>query len=159
MEQPENKEQVIERIEDLPEFKIWKIRDETFSEIFRDIYNDEEKLQEFTKKFDDIYYMSVSPFEIEKYKDNETLYEILKRYEHTADNRKLELMVFKLKEIPEEERQRILEKLKKEYEWIEIKLDDSKYCFIIWYFGWTTWRTNSWYMEEIKKIYPVKELK
>ena len=68
-------------------------------------------------------------------------------------------MIFKFKELPEEKRQEILERLRKEYEWIEIKLDDSKYWYVVWYFGWSQWRRNSSYMEEIKKIYPVKELK
>jgi hypothetical protein len=65
-------------------------------------------------KFDDIYYLSVSPFDIEKYKDNEAIYDILKRYKHTAERRKLELMIFKTKEISEEEKQKIIEKVKKE---------------------------------------------
>jgi hypothetical protein len=103
--------------------------------------------------------LSVNPFEIEKYKDNPALYEILKRYEHWAEYRKLEIMLFKLKEISEEEKQKILEKLRKEFEWMNIKLDDTKYVYIVWYFWWTSWRTNSAYMEEIKKIYPVKTLK
>jgi hypothetical protein len=36
-------------------------------------------------KFDDIYYLSVSPFKIEKYKNRGTIYEILKRYEKAAN--------------------------------------------------------------------------
>jgi len=153
MNNPEIKEQAEEKLENLG--NLGKIRDETWSYIFEWIYFDEEKLKEFLKKFSDIYYLSVNPFEIEKYKDNPAIYEILKRYEHWAEYRKLEVMLFKLKEISEEEKQKILEKLRKEFEWMNIKLDDTKYVYIVWYFWWTSWRTNSAYMEEIKKIYPV----
>ena len=158
MSQPEKQEELIEKIENLKDFELWKIRDETASFIFQDIWYDTSKLKEFADKFDNIYYLAVRPTEIEKHKNNPTIYEILKRYEHTAERRKLEIMIFKIKEVSEEERQKILEKLKEEY-WDMVKLDETKYWYIVWYFGWTAWRTNSYYMDEIKKIYPVKQLK
>lgn len=147
-----------EKIENLLDFKIWKIRDETTSYLFENIGYDEEKLKDFTQKFEDIYYISVSPFDIEKYKDRATIYEILKRYEDAANWYPLEIMAFKIKELSEEEKQALLEKLKKEYEWFPIKLDESRYIIVVWFFKWSSWRSNSYYMEEIKKIYPVKML-
>jgi hypothetical protein len=66
-------------------------------------------------KFDDIYYLSVHPQEIEKYKDNPTIYEILKRYQHTAEWHKLEIMIFKMKEFSEEQKQEAFERLRKIY--------------------------------------------
>ncbi len=160
MNNPEIKEQAEIKLEALPEFEIWKIRDETYGNIFNELSYDGEIQKEYIEnKFDDIFYLSVSPQDIEKYADNQAIYEILKRYEHTAERHRLELMIFKFKELSEEKRQEILERLKREYEWIEIKLDDSKYWYVVWYFGWSQWRWNSSYMEEIKKIYPVKELK
>ena len=159
MNNPETKEQAKIKIEDLTEFEIWKIRDESCNYIFEAIRNDEEKLKKFLTKFDDIYYLSVSPFKIEEYKDRTTMYEILKRYEGAANWCPLEIMLFKIKEIPEEEKQKLLEKLRKEYEWFPVKLDESRYICTVWFFWWTSWRTNSAYMEEIRKIYPVKELK
>ena len=160
MDSPEIKEQAEQKIEDLPEFEIWKIRDETYGNIFNELSYDWEIQKKYIEsKFDDIYYLSVSPNDIEKYADNPAIYEILKRYEHTAERHKLELMIFKFKKLSEEQRQEILERLKKEYEWLEIKLDESRYWYVVWYFGWSQWRWNSSYMEEIKKIYPVKTLK
>ena len=44
------------------------------------------------------------------------------------------------------------------YPWWDIKIDETNYQFIVWYFGWTAWRTNSYYMEQIMKLYPVKSL-
>ena len=85
----------------LPDFELDKIRDETWNYIFENFSRDEGKLQEFVDKFDDIYYLSVHPQEIEKYKDNPTIYEILKRYQHTAEWHKLEIMIFKMKEFSE----------------------------------------------------------
>jgi len=151
-----------EKIENLPDFEIWKIRDETTSYIFENFWRNKNdvvgKFKEFLGKFDDIYYLSVSPFDIEKYKDNETIYDILKRYKHTAERRKLELMIFKTKEISEEEKQKIIKKVKKETWFDDIKFDETKYRLIVWYFGWTAWRTNSANMEIIKSMYPVKTL-
>ena len=142
----------------LPDFEFGKIRDETWSYIFENFSRDEDKLQEFVNKFDDIYYLSVHPQEIEKYKDNPTIYGILKRYQHTAEWHKLELMIFKMKEFSEEQKLEALERLRKMYPWLDIKLDDTKYQYVVGYYWWTAWRSNSYYMNEIKKIYPVKTL-
>ncbi len=142
----------------LPDFELDKIRDETWNYIFENFSRDEGKLQEFVDKFDDIYYLSVHPQEIEKYKDNPTIYEILKRYQHTAEWHKLEIMIFKMKEFSEEQKQEAFERLRKIYPWLDIKLDDTKYQYVVGYYWWTAWRSNSYYMNEIKKIYPVKTL-
>lgn len=142
----------------LPDFELDKIRDETWNYIFENFSRDEGKLQEFVDKFDDIYYLSVHPQEIEKYKDNPTIYEILKRYQHTAEWHKLEIMIFKMKEFSEEQKQEAFERLRKIYPWLNIKLDDTKYQYVVGYYWWTAWRSNSYYMNEIKKIYPVKTL-
>ena len=158
MKDPEIKEQAEQRIEDLPEFEIWKIRDETCSYIFDSIRYDEEKLKDFVQKFEDIYYFSTSPFDIEKYKDNPALYEILDRYEHCSEWHQLEIMIFKIKEKTEAEKKEILDRLKEMY-WENVRFDDSRYCFIVGYYWWTSWRSNSAYMKDIKKIYPVKTLK
>ncbi len=142
----------------LPDFELDKIRDETWNYIFENFSRDEGKLQEFVDKFDDIYYLSVHPQEIKKYKDNPTIYEILKRYQHTAEWHKLEIMIFKMKEFSEEQKQEAFERLRKIYPWLDIKLDDTKYQYVVGYYWWTAWRSNSYYMNEIKKIYPVKTL-
>ena len=158
MNQPENQEYIEENLENLSDFEVWKIKNETWSSLFETIWYDEKKLDDFIQKFEDIYYLSVLPGNIEKYKDNQAIYDILNHYKHTAEWHRLEIMIFKIKEISEEEKQRILKELKEEY-WFDIQLDESKYEYIVWYFWWTAWRTCSYYMDEIKKIYPVKILK
>ena len=158
MSNPEIKEQAEIRIEDLPEFKIWKIRDDTSPQLFESIKDDDEKLKEFISKFDDIYYFKISPFDTEKYKDNEVISDILRHYAHTSEGQFIEVMVFKLKEWTEEQKKETLEKLRS-IAWDNVRLDESKYSYIVWYYWWTMWRTNSAYMREIKEIYPVKELK
>ena len=157
MDKKENNSELSHNIKELNDFEIWKIRDETTSYIFQNL-NDEKSLKEFTDKFDDIFYLSLHPSNIEEYKSNPAIYEILKRYEHTAERHKLEIMIFKMKEISEEQKQETLNRFKKMYPELDIKLDETKYQYIVGYFGWTAWRTNSSYMEEIKKIYPVKIL-
>lgn len=158
MDKLENQEQIEEKLENLSGFEIWKIRDQTWIQLFDTIGDDEEKLKEFTDQFDDIYYLSVHPNDIDKYKDNPAISDILKHYKHTAEWRRLELMMFKIKEISEKEKQKILKELEEEY-WLDIQLDESKYEYIVWYYWWSAWRTCSYYIDEIKKIYPVKTLK
>lgn len=157
MDKKENNSELSHNIKELNDFEIWKIRDETTSYIFQNL-NDEKSLKEFTDKFDDIFYLSLHPSNIEEYKSNPAIYEILKRYKHTAERHKLEIMIFKMKEISEKQKQETLNRFKKMYPELDIKLDETKYQYIVGYFGWTAWRTNSSYMEKIKKIYPVKIL-
>lgn len=158
MSNPEIKEQAEIKLEDLPEFEIWKIKDDTSPQLFESIKDDDEKLKEFISKFDDIYYFKISPFDTEKYKDNEVISDILRHYAHTSEGQFIEVMVFKLKEWTEEQKKETLEKLRS-IAWDNVRLDESKYSYIVWYYWWTMWRTNSAYMREIKEIYPVKELK
>jgi len=154
----ENQTELTQKIEDLQDLDMEKIKDETWSYIFSHLQNDEERFKEFLDRFDDIYYLSVLPTQIEKYINYPVIYSILKRYEHTAEWRKLEIMLFKLKEVSKEQNQEALEKLKTMYPWLDIRLDDSKYQYVVGYFWWSAGRSNSYYMEEIKKIYPVKTL-
>ena len=158
MSNPEIKEQAELKIEDLPEFEIWKIRDNTWSKILLTISYDEEELNKFIQNFDDIYYFSTYPSDIEKYKNNPALYEIIQHYKHTTETGKLELMIFKIKEISEEEKQKFIKELREKY-WDFVKLDEAKYEYIVGYFWWTAWRTSSAVMKDIKNIYPVKTLK
>lgn len=48
----------------LPGFEQGKIRDETWNYIFENLMDDQDKINEFIDKFDDIYYLSVHPQEI-----------------------------------------------------------------------------------------------
>lgn len=158
MGEKENNSELSQKIDKLSGFESGKVRDQTWSYIFQNLHDDKERLKEFADKFDDIFYLSLHPSDIEEYKSNPTIYEILKRYEHTTERHRMELMIFKMKEISEEQKQAALEKFKKMYPWVDVKIDDTNYQYIVWYFGWTAWRTNSYYMKEIKKIYPVKTL-
>ena len=136
MSNPETKEQAEIKLEDLPEFEIWKIRDETYGNIFNELSYDGEIQKEYIEsKFDDIYYLSISPQDIEKYADNQAIYEILKRYEHTAERHRLELMIFKFKELPEEKKTRNIRKTKKRIwmNWNKIRWFEILICRLIFW--------------------------
>ena len=45
------------------------------------------------KRFSNIYLIECSPFKIEERKEVKDIYEILKRYQHTAEWRSLELLI------------------------------------------------------------------
>ena len=107
--------ELTQEIEKLPELELNKIIDETTRYIFSSISEGEEKMREYLSKFDDIYYLSVFPRNIDNYKKYPVIYEILKRYKHTAETHPLELMFFKFKEMTEEQRQQAIEKIKKMY--------------------------------------------
>ena len=153
-----NTPELTQEIEKLPELELKKIIDETGSYIFSSISEDKEKMKEYLDKFEDIYYLSVSTRDIENYKKYPVIYEILKRYKHTAEIHPLELMFFKFKELTEEQRQQAIENIRKLYPDLDIEISDSTYQLTVGYDWWTAWRTNSHDMNEIKKIYPVKTL-
>lgn len=125
--------------------------------LFQNLESWWETLQDFVNKFDDIYTLSVSPFSIESYKDYPEIYKILQRFLHTAENRPLNIMFFKYKTLTPEQKQAAQDFIKKTY-WDRAQLDESEYWYIVWYYKWSLWRTMQYYIDEIKKIYPVKTL-
>ena len=155
MEKTENTNEL--KINNIEKFSSDNIRERQGYDLFRNLIEDKESLQDFVDKFEDIYYISVSPFKIEEFKDYPIIYNILKKYEHTAEYRPLEIMFFKFKSVSEEQKEAMRRYLKETY-WERATLDETEYGYVIWYFGGSQWRNSSAFMDDIKKIYPVKTL-
>lgn len=81
--------------------------------LFKNLELWKESLQDFVNRFDDIYTLSVSPFNIESYKDYPEIYKILQRFLHTAENRPLNIMFFKYKTLTPEQKQAAIDYIKK----------------------------------------------
>ena len=86
-----------ENVNWLDKFNMQNSRDATF-----DIYDTlnrekkyEQSLKEYCSHFSDIYYIKCYPFLIDQWKDHPEIYDILKRYAHTANGYALEILIWK----------------------------------------------------------------
>ena len=104
--------------------------------------NIESFVENFWAKFEKFYLINCSPFQIEKRKNYKWIYEILKRFEHTAEWRPLEVLIWKYNEETFNEMMMKTEELKKQFGWTgaEIK-QPCEYMHIVWFYWWTSWRT------------------
>ncbi len=124
-----------------------------------DLYNNF-RLQDFENsvniiwnKFSEIYYISCSPFNIETWESHPGIYEILKRYKHTAEWRPLEILIWVYNQETIDDMNKRAEELRKLYDNVE---DPKKYMHIVWFFWWTSWRTIQVIINEFKKQFPEK---
>ncbi len=74
MEKTENTNEL--KINNIEKFSSDNIRERQGYDLFRNLMEDKESLQDFVDKFEDIYYISVSPFKIEEFKDYPIIYNI-----------------------------------------------------------------------------------
>ncbi len=74
----------------------------------------------------------------------------------------LEILVWKYSEKSMDKARKITEEKRREFEWAGIIVWDPKeYVYLVWFFGWTTWRTNQYIIREIRDMFPdkVKQIK
>lgn len=128
-------------------------------DLYKNFVDSEENFRKFWEAFSDFYYISCPPFEnsIEQRKDFPEIYDILKRCVHMANGFPLEILIGKYSEESMEKAKRITEQKRKELEWTNIIVWNPKaYMYIVWFFGWTTGRTNEEIIREIRKMFPDK---
>lgn len=133
-------------------------------DLYRTFTNSEEEIKKFWDKFSDFYYISCPPFEksIDQWKNMPEIYKILKRCTHMANGFPLEILIGKYNEETMAKAKEKAEEMRKKVEWSGIIVNDPKpYMYIVWFFGWTTWRTNEEVIREIKEMFPniVKTIK
>jgi len=151
----ENKEKDIILNEINESAEKWKIETKIAEDLFDNIYNikkDSFKIKNYT---DSIYLITVS--DVEKYKKYPWLYNNMNRYKNNSEYRELQFMFIKINEVWVEKKKQVYEKFKKIY-WDIIKLDESEYYLMVWYFGWTQWRTNQEIIKDMQKLFDVKNL-
>lgn len=117
----------------------------------------EENLRKYCESFSEIYYLRCSPFSIEDRKNDIEIYEILKRYEHTANGHFLEVMIGKIWEEAMQRAWKVTEEYRKSKEFEGITINDpKKYQHLVGFFWWTSWRISQEVINDIKHIVPEK---
>lgn len=145
------------KLDSIDKFTSNNARNRYWYDLFNNLENDKESVQDFVNKFEDIYYISINSLNFDWYKDYPLIDKIIEQYQHTTEWRPMEIMFFKYKALSLEQKQAAKEYLQKTY-WDWAQLDETEYWYVVWYFWWSLWRTNSYYMNEVMKIYPVKKL-
>lgn len=132
---------------------------ETSCDASFDLYNNfsiqylSESVNSLWNKFSDIYYISCSPFNIEAWKDYPEIYEILKRYKHTAEGRPLEILIWAYNQETIDYANKRTEELRKIYDCVD---GPKRFMHIVWFYWWTSWRTIQVIISEFKKQFPKK---
>jgi len=148
-----------ENVNWLDKFNMQNSRDATF-----DIYDTlnrekkyEQSLKEYCSHFSDIYYIKCYPFLIDQWKDHPEIYDILKRYAHTANGYPLEILIWKYSDEAMQRARKITEENRKRYEdmWFTVH-DPNEYQHMIWYFWGTSWRICEEVIKDIKEVAPEK---
>ena len=146
------------KIEGLESFNEGNSNDISF-DLYKNFTNSEEDFRRYWEAFSDFYYITCVPFDknIEEWKNVPEIYEILKRYEHTADGHPLEILIGKYSEESMVRARIVTEENRKEFEWMWLTVWDPKeYMHLVGFFGWSSWRNNQWVIEMIKKMFPDK---
>lgn len=150
-----NKVNILDELND--SCKKWNIRIKFADELFDDINDIEGSISKFKTHIGSIYLITVSNTDIEKYIKYPGIYKLMIKYRHTAENRDLQFIFFKINEMWIKKKQEVYEKFKELY-WDMIVLDESEYYLMIWYFWWTQWRTNQEIIKNIQNNLDVKDL-
>lgn len=146
------------KFEWLDAFRIENSSDISF-DLYKNFADSEENLRKYWDAFSDFYYISCPPFDqsIERWNNMPEIYNILKRSEHMANGFPLEILIWKYSEESMEKARKITEQKRKEFEWSWIIIWEPKsYMYIVWFFWWTTGRTNQAIIKEIKDMFPDK---
>ena len=117
----------------------------------------EEALKKYCSYFSDIFYIKCYPFLIDQWKDHPEIYDILKRYAHTANGYPLEILIWKYSDEAMQRARKITEENRKRYEdmWFTVR-DPNEYQHMIWYFWGTSWRICEEVIKDIKEVAPEK---
>ena len=136
------------------------IQNITNSDLFNNLlfnYKDQEFLDKLNQNYSDLYYISVFPNEVDKYKWNKIVCDILKKYTHTAENKNLELLILKYSDEKVFQAKENIKKLQEQY-WDIISGDIIKYSFIVWFSWGSDWRKCKEIIDKIRKTIDVKDL-
>ena len=132
------------------------------SDITFNLYNNlssDESIRAFWDKCSDFYHLSCFPFdgELEKWVDVPDIYEILKKFAHTADGHPLDVLICKFNEKTMEEAKQQVEELRKRCDGMEITIAEPyPYIYMVWFFGGSSWRTAQYVLWELRNNFPEK---
>lgn len=145
----------IQILNELPDFSNETLSDQTATELFWNL-KESDSLKDFLdERFDDICYLQINPNDPSQYASNQIINDIVTKHIYYAENSPIEIMFFKLNEKTLNNAQKLYEEMKLQYGDM-IVMNQTKRVYIVWFFGWTSWRTNQYFIDQIKSQLPVK---
>jgi hypothetical protein len=124
-------------IQDISKLTEENIREQTATEIFKDLYDIDQIKQLLSEKFTEIHLLVAYPRDNTIYKEFPVIQNMLKKYEKYAENRPLNILILKRNLIMRPEIQTKFDELKAIYGDM-IQEDTKEYSIIIGFFGGTT---------------------
>lgn len=138
-----------ETINDLPDFSKETLFMKTSDELFWNL-KESDSLKDFLEKeFDKICYIQIHPKDFGRNTWNEILDDIIKKYLNYAEHLPIDIMFFKLNEQSLTQAEKIYEEMKDKH-WDIIVMSETKRMYMVWFFWWTSWRTNQTFINQIK---------
>jgi len=124
-------------IEDTIRLTQENVKEQTATEIFKDLYDIDHIKKLLSEKFTEIYLVVAYPRDTTTYKDLPIIQDIANKYEKYAENRPLNILILKRNPIISPEIQEKFKELKAIYGDM-IQEDTREYSIIIGFFGGTT---------------------
>ena len=148
----------IQTLNDLPDFSSETLSYQTATELFWNLQESDFLKDFLDARFDDICYLQIDPTDPSQYTSNHIINDIITRHIRYAENRNIDIMFFKINEDNLNKTQQVYEEMKLKYGDM-IEINKTKRVYIVWFFGWTSWRTNQDFIDQIKSQLPVKIMK
>lgn len=148
----------IQTLNELPDFSSETLSDKTATELFSTLQESDSLKDFLDARFDDICYLQINPNDPSQYASNPIINDIVTRHIRYAEYHPIEIMFFKINENTLNKAQQTYEEMKLKYGDM-IEMNKTKRVYIVWFFGWTSWRTNQYFIDQIKSQLPVKIMK
>ncbi len=148
----------IQTLNDLPDFSSETLSNKTATELFSTLQEPNAIKDFLDERFDDICYLQIDPTDPSQYASNPIINNIVTRHIRYAENRPIDIMFLKINKDTLNKTQQVYEEMKLKYGDM-IVMNKTKRIYIVWFFGWTSGRTNQYFIDQIKSKLPVKIMK
>lgn len=148
----------IQTLNELPDFSSETLSDQTATELFSTLQESDSLKDFLDARFDDICYLQIDPNNPSQYASNAIINDIITRHIRYAESRPIDIMFLKINEDTLNKAQQTYEEMKLKYGDMVV-MNKTKRVYIVWFWGWTTGRTNQYFIDQIKSQLPVKIMK
>ncbi len=139
----------IQTLNDLPDFSSETLSDQTATELFWNLQESDSLKDFLDARFDDICYLQINPNDPSQYASNTIINDIVTRHIRYAEYLPIDIMFFKINENTLNKAQQTYEEMKLKYGDI-IVMNKTKRIYMVWFFWWTSGRTNQYFIDQIK---------